>query len=200
MPIVNAVDRVGGASRPQGLLRSPSGEATEKMLKQLSMLRPEVRRRIYQQPNPSQRWPRLGLAKLLNSPYNEVLAVAGAGSEFCDCQPVPAIRKKSRKAEMWFNRGLVTAAILLLVMPASIAQPLPTVGPKAAASQWAGSVSAASPDCWWRRGQRSCRAYGPARGLNGRSDYFEYDANTLPFGTERWRHQMRRENRLGNPG
>jgi hypothetical protein len=94
MPIINAVDRVGGASRPQGLLRSPSGEATERMLKQLSKLRPEVRRRIYQQPNPSQRWPRLGLAKLLNSPYNEVLAVAGAGSEFCDCQPVPAIRKK----------------------------------------------------------------------------------------------------------
>ena len=101
---------------------------------------------------------------------------------------------------MWFNRGLVTAAILLLGMPASVAQPVPAVGLKSAAPQLAGSVSAASPHCWWRRGQRSCRAYGPARGLNGRSDYFEYDANTLPFGTERWRHQMRRENRLGNPG
>jgi hypothetical protein len=101
---------------------------------------------------------------------------------------------------MWFHRGFVTAAILLLGMPASAAQPVPTVGLKAATSQLTGSVSTASPHCWWRRGQRFCRAYGRARELNGRSDYFEYDAKTLPFGTERWLHQMRRENRLGNPG
>ena len=176
-----------------------SGEATGNVLKQLRKLRPEARMRITN----SLAISAVAKARVGKAPglpiLTEVLAAAGAGSNFSRLLARANDLQKSRKAAMWFNRGLVTA-ILLLGMPASVAQPVPAVGLKGAAPQLAGSVSAASPHCWWRRGQRSCRAYGPARGLNGRSDYFEYDANTLPFGTERWRHQMRRENRLGNPG
>jgi hypothetical protein len=51
-----------------------------------------------------------------------------------------------------------------------------------------------------RNGQRAWRA-PPATSWESRSrPNYEYDANKLPFGTERWRDQMRRENRLGNPG
>ena len=35
---------------------------------------------------------------------------------------------------------------------------------------------------------------------NGTTDYYEHIADKLPFGSRRWRDQMRRENRLGNPG
>jgi hypothetical protein len=35
---------------------------------------------------------------------------------------------------------------------------------------------------------------------NTNSDYYEHDANKLPFASRRWLEQMRRENRLGNPG
>jgi hypothetical protein len=64
------------------------------------------------------------------------------------------------------------------------------------------SVSpAASRSCGGRKGQRACRW---ERGTGGSAytpgDYYDHDANKLPFGTERWRDQMRRENRLGNPG
>ena len=66
------------------------------------------------------------------------------------------------------------------------------------------SLTASRP-CRWYKGQRLCP---PARGSPGYGfmggdrggDYYEHDANKLPFGTERWRDQMRRENRLGNPG
>jgi len=59
---------------------------------------------------------------------------------------------------------------------------------------------AAGP-CWWRRGQRVCSVRRPTwDGAHMPQDYYEHDANKLPFGTERWRDQMRRENRLGNPG
>jgi hypothetical protein len=48
-----------------------------------------------------------------------------------------------------------------------------------------------------RRAYRGPRVYGFR---NPSSDYYEHVANKLPFGTRRWRDQMRRENRLGNPG
>jgi hypothetical protein len=59
----------------------------------------------------------------------------------------------------------------------------------------------ASGPCGWRKGQWVCRAgRGTGDGARTPGDYYEHDANKLPFGTERWRDQMRRENRLGNPG
>jgi len=53
-----------------------------------------------------------------------------------------------------------------------------------------------------RRGQGACRAVRgtPGGSAYAPSGYYEHDANKLPFGSERWRDQMRRENRLGNPG
>jgi len=60
---------------------------------------------------------------------------------------------------------------------------------------------AASRSCGGRKGQRACRPErGPGDGAYTPGDYYDHDANKLPFGTERWRDQMRRENRLGNPG
>jgi hypothetical protein len=65
-----------------------------------------------------------------------------------------------------------------------------------------GAVSpAATGPCWWRKGRRVCSVgRGTLEGAHVPRDYYEHDANKLPFGTERWRDQMRRENRLGNPG
>src|SRR5262245_6522644 len=75
----------------------------------------------------------------------------------------------------------------------------------AAAGQFAAAdaavIRAASGPCRWRKGQLTCRAgRSTSDGAHTPNDYFEHDANKLPFGTERWRDQMRRENRLGNPG
>jgi len=56
--------------------------------------------------------------------------------------------------------------------------------------------------CWQRDGVRHCRSYrgGPVdrnrNGTgNGNSDYYEHDADRLPFGTSRWWDEMMRENR-----
>jgi len=59
--------------------------------------------------------------------------------------------------------------------------------------------------CWQRGGVRHCRSYrrGPAYGYhngNGNGDYYEHDADRLPFGSSRWWDEMMRENRAGNPG
>ena len=86
---------------------------------------------------------------------------------------------------MGFKLGLMIAAVLAIGMPPVVAQPTPAADFKSATPR----LSAEPRPCEWRHGQRSCRAGN-----------FEYDANTLPFGTGRWRDQMRRENRLGNPG
>ena len=101
---------------------------------------------------------------------------------------------------MGFKLGLVSAAVLAIGMPSVVAQPMPAAAFKTATPQLMQRLSAGPRPCEWRHGQRSCRA-AVAAGTRRRSDgYFEYDAKTLPFGTERWRDQMRRENRLGNPG
>jgi len=52
--------------------------------------------------------------------------------------------------------------------------------------------------CWRRHGQLYCSHR--SRGGPGDEGYYVHDANKLPFGTMQWRDQMRRENRLGNPG
>jgi hypothetical protein len=98
---------------------------------------------------------------------------------------------------MWLKFGLATAALLAAGLPAPAAQP-PTAAPKTAGPAVLALISATPRYCGWRQGRRSCRG-DPATGARHR-DYFAYDAKSLPFGTERWRDQMRRENRLGNPG
>jgi hypothetical protein len=58
--------------------------------------------------------------------------------------------------------------------------------------------------CWQRGGVRHCRSrrtgsnYG-YRG-NGDANYYEHDADKLPYGSSRWWDEMMRENRAGNPG
>jgi hypothetical protein len=69
-----------------------------------------------------------------------------------------------------------------------------------ASARWSGSLSTPAA-CGPRTPEWSCRAGPrPRQGPPAPRDYYEHDANKLPFGTERWRDQMRRENRLGNPG
>jgi hypothetical protein len=92
---------------------------------------------------------------------------------------------------MSLKYGLVAAAMLASGLIADTAHAVAADTLKAAADQRTGSVSTIASR---RRTHREPRAY------NRSSDYYEHDANKLPFGTQRWRDQMRRENRLGNPG
>src|SRR5262245_51847008 len=102
---------------------------------------------------------------------------------------------------MWLKCAGMAGVVLASGLISAAAQAIPAVSQAPAA--WASSVSAAaSRPCRWQQGQRSCstpRGGTTGYGFTG-SDYYEHDANKLPFGTERWRDQMRRENRLGNPG
>ena len=95
---------------------------------------------------------------------------------------------------MLLKHGLVAAAILASGLIADAAHAVATDIIKAAAAQRTGSVSTIASR---RRAYREPRVY---RFRNRSSDYYEHDASKLPFGTPRWRDQMRRENRLGNPG
>jgi hypothetical protein len=95
---------------------------------------------------------------------------------------------------MLLKYGLVAAAILASGLIADAAHAVATEFLKAAAAQRTGSVSTIASR---RRAHREPLAY---RFRSRSSDYYEHDANKLPFGTPRWRDQMRRENRLGNPG
>lgn len=96
--------------------------------------------------------------------------------------------------DMRWTLGSVAAAVLASGFPIPTAQAIPVAGHKVP-PLWSASVSRAAPrHCRWQHGQRVC--WVP----RGDADWYEHDANKLPFGTERWRDQMRRENRLGNPG
>ena len=95
---------------------------------------------------------------------------------------------------MLLKYGLVAAAILASGLIADTAHAVATDILKAAAVQRTGSVSTIASR---RRARQEPRAY---HFRNRSSDYYEHDASKLPFGTPRWRDQMRRENRLGNPG
>ena len=92
---------------------------------------------------------------------------------------------------MSLKYGLAAAAILASGLVADTAPAVAADTLKAAAAQRTGSVSTIASR---RRVYRATRVY------NRSSDYYEHVANKLPFGTTRWRDQMRRENRLGNPG
>jgi hypothetical protein len=95
----------------------------------------------------------------------------------------------------------VAAAMLLLggLVGAANAGPL-TDDSGASGDDGGGGGTAVSGPRGVRNGQRAWRA-PPATswGSHSRPNY-EYDTNKLPFGTRPWRDQMRRENRLGNPG
>jgi len=103
---------------------------------------------------------------------------------------------------MWLRLAGVVTAILLADVLTAAAYAEPAGGLRAMPRPASSVSSTAARHCRWRNGQRLCppsRGTGPGYGFMG-SDYYEHDANKLPFGTERWRDQMRRENRLGNPG
>ena len=93
---------------------------------------------------------------------------------------------------MLLKYGLVAAAILASGLIADTAHAVAADILKVAAVQRMGSTIASR-----RRAYREPPVY---RFRNRSSDYYEHDASKLPFGTPRWRDQMRRENRLGNPG
>jgi hypothetical protein len=95
---------------------------------------------------------------------------------------------------MLLRYGLVAAAIPASGLIADAARAVTTDILKAAAAQRTASAGTIASR---RRAYREPRVY---RFRNRSSDYYEHDANKLPFGTPRWRDQMRRENRLGNPG
>src|SRR5262245_34477122 len=95
-------------------------------------------------------------------------------------------------------------ALALLGAPVGAAQAGPVHAP-AGAFAGASLRTPVAARCG-RKGQVPCRVprgapfapsdYAPF----APSDYYVHDANKLPVGSERWRDQMRRENRLGNPG
>ena len=95
----------------------------------------------------------------------------------------------------------VAAAMLLLGGLVGAANAGPLTDDSGASGDDGGGVGpAVSGPRGVRNGQRAWRA-PPATSWGNRSrPNYEYDANKLPFGTQRWRDQMRRENRLGNPG
>ena len=95
---------------------------------------------------------------------------------------------------MSLTYGLVAAAMLASGLIADTAYAVAADALKVAAAQRTWSVS---PIASRRRVHREPPVYGFRYGSSG---YYEHDANKLPFGTPRWRDQMRRENRLGNPG
>jgi hypothetical protein len=101
---------------------------------------------------------------------------------------------------MWLRLQFVPVAMLLLGAPLSVAEAAPVATAKGALVRSRGGAEEVAAHCG-RRGQGACRTVrgGPGSAY-APSDYYEHDANKLPFGSERWRDQMRRENRLGNPG
>jgi len=100
---------------------------------------------------------------------------------------------------MWLRLQFVPVAMLLLGAPLGVAEAAPFASGTLVRSS--GGADPVAAHCG-RRGQGACRTLrgGPAGGAYAPSDYYVHDANKLPFGSERWRDQMRRENRLGNPG
>jgi hypothetical protein len=105
---------------------------------------------------------------------------------------------------MSLNRWLLATAVLALGVATDPARAGPAGDPAMRAASRTPSVDAiAYRRCLWRDGRRYCPPYIGARVHGFRSpssDYYEHEADKLPFGTRRWRDQMRRENRLGNPG
>jgi hypothetical protein len=93
--------------------------------------------------------------------------------------------------------GLAYGALSLWWMPPVVAQPTPVEGepglPRPAFKQAPPRLTAGPLPL--RVAPRAAIVPRPAT-----SEYDGYDANTLQFGTGRWRDQMRRENRWGNPG
>jgi hypothetical protein len=96
---------------------------------------------------------------------------------------------------------LLPAAMILLGAPVGPAAAAPGGAQAGAFARSSGDVNPVAVRCG-RKGQGPCRALRapPAGSAYAPSDYYVHDANKLPFGSERWRDQMRRENRLGNPG
>jgi hypothetical protein len=102
---------------------------------------------------------------------------------------------------MWLRLQFVPVVMLLLGAPLGVAEAAPVAIGNGALVRSSGSAEEVAAHCG-RRGQGACRTLrgGPADRAYAPGDYYEHDANKLPFGSERWRDQMRRENRLGNPG
>jgi hypothetical protein len=98
--------------------------------------------------------------------------------------------------------ALMAAAVFVSAGLAERAIAIPADTSSRASARWGGSLSTkVSAACGPGAPQGSCRARPrPRRSPPVATDYYEHDANKLPFGTQRWRDQMRRENRLGNPG
>ena len=93
----------------------------------------------------------------------------------------------------------VPLAVLSLATPVGPTDAGPVNGPVGALARAGGDVEPAAAQCG-RKGQAACPAPRRPPGWGAPTDYYVHDANKLPFGSERWRDQMRRENRLGNPG
>jgi hypothetical protein len=99
---------------------------------------------------------------------------------------------------------MAAAVLLLSGAAASRATPIAGVmGDLVSTADAVGWERVALRRCWQRGGVRHCRSYRGVqvyRYRNGNGDYYEHDANRLPYGTARWWDQMLRENRAGNSG
>ena len=100
---------------------------------------------------------------------------------------------------MRLSLQFVPLAVLLLSPPVGPTHARPVDGQLGALTHAGGVFEPAAAQCG-RKGQAACRAPRRPPGWSAPTDYYVHDANKLPFGSERWRDQMRRENRLGNPG
>jgi hypothetical protein len=105
--------------------------------------------------------------------------------------------------------GGAGSLVLALMAVSAQAAPLPEPGSalRAAAATSSPVDTISTRRCWREHGRRHCRSYGGPATYSYRSsgsdysgrDYYEHDANSLRFGSQRWWEQMLRENRL-NPG
>jgi len=100
---------------------------------------------------------------------------------------------------------LMVAAILVVAgAAASHAAPVGGLaGHLAAKTDAVGWERVALRRCWQRGGARHCRSYHGGRVAayhsgNGGADYYDHEADKLPFGTTVWWDQMLRENRGRN--
>lgn len=98
----------------------------------------------------------------------------------------------------------LSMGVLVLALAASAAEAAPAAGVITSRSEASGEtsmVTQASQRCWRRDGQLRCeRRVARVRPEAQRvptPEYYEHDANRLPYGSARWWEQMMRENRAG---
>ena len=108
-------------------------------------------------------------------------------------------RRSVRKARMSLKYFRLAASILASALVVASNRPVAAKSFKALNAQHSPRVIQITPRRHSRKGVRYGQSHRETRNGPG-ADYYEHDSSKLRFGTQRWLEQMRRENRLGNPG